>query len=140
MTNSIISASVTAQQVFNLFDDKPDDDRIISDFKSLKFTLDPAPPCEWNYQIENVDVSIDHESNNVSRNFYLLIKINIDSKSYESVREMMEEEGYYDEDDGFNWSNAINYFIADTTIAPDYADFDSENLNIEIIDIDTHSK
>lgn len=80
-------------------------------------------------------MSINRKANTLLRIFSLSIYINIDERSIEAVKEMMGNEGYFDEDDGFDWSSAINYFIADTTVAPDYANFESENVEISIMDV-----
>ena len=130
-----IIAGVTAEQAFDIFDNAPSDKVILKNFKALKFTLDPAPPCEWTYDLQNVEVSINRKAKTLSRTFSLSIYINIDERSIEAVKEMMGNEGYFDEDDGFDWSSAINYFIADTTVAPDYANFESENVDISIMDV-----
>ena len=81
----------------------------------------------------HIDVS--KEENAVTRNFSLVVIINIDQSSIEVVKEMMTAEGYYNDNNGFDWSSAINYFIADTTVAPEYADFLSENIDIEIMEL-----
>jgi len=129
-----IISEVKAEQTFDLFDGAPSDKVILKNFKELKFTLDPAPPCEWTYNLQNVEVSINKKEKTVSRTYSLSIIINIDQSNIEAVKEMMRDEGYFDEDDGFNWSSAINYFIADTTVVPDYANFDSENVDINIME------
>jgi hypothetical protein len=133
--NSIcIVATVVAEQTFKIFSENaPSDDQIRKDFEAVKFTLDPAPPCRWKYELNNVHIVVSKEDNFVTRNFSLAVIINIDQSNIEFVKEMMADEGYYDNDDGFNWSSAINYFIADTTVAPDYADFLSENIDIGVM-------
>lgn len=132
-----IIASISSEQTFDLFDDSLPDKVILKEFKALKFTLDPAPPCEWSYDIQSVEVSLDRKNKTVSRAFSLSLNININQSNINSVKEMMGDEGYFDEDDGFDWSSAINYFIADTTVVPDYANFNSENVDIDIIEVDS---
>ena len=135
--NSIcIVVTVIAEQTFKIFsEDTPSDDQITKDFEAVKFTLDPAPPCRWKYELNNVHIVVSKEDNIVTRNFSLAVIINIDQSNIEFVKEMMADEGYYDKDDGFNWSSAINYFIADTTVASDYADFLSENIDIGVMEL-----
>ena len=130
-----IVATITADQTFNLSEDAPPDEVIIQDFKAVKFTLDPAPPCDWKYELNSVQVDVSKESSIVTRNFSLAVIVNIDQSTFEDVKEMMAEEGYYDEDDGFDWSSAISYFIADTTVAPEYADFDNENVDVDVTEV-----
>ena len=130
-----IVATVTAEQTFNLSEDAPLNEAIIKDFEGVKFTLDPAPPCEWKHELNSVQVDVVKENGIVTRSFSLTVIVNIDQSTIEDVREMMAEEGYYDEDDGFDWSSAISYFIADTTVAPEYADFDSENVDVDVMEV-----
>ena len=130
-----IMATVTAEQTFNLSNDAPSDKTIIKDFEAVKFTLDPSPPCDWKHKLKNVQVKVKKGGNTVARSFLLELIVNIDQNTIEAVKEMMAEEGYYDESDGFNWSSAINYFIADTTVPPEYADFDSENVDIDVMEV-----
>ena len=130
-----IVATITAEQRFNLSEDAPSDKVIIQDFNAVKFTLDPGPPCEWKHVLNSVQVDVSKESGTVTRSFSLAVIVNIDQSTIEAVKEMMAEEGYYDEDDGFDWSSAISYFIADTTVAPEYADFDSENVDVDVMEV-----
>jgi len=130
-----ILATIIAEQAFNFSEDAPSDAQIIKDFEAVKFALDPAPPCDWKYELNSVHIDVSKEEKAVTRNFSLVVIINIDQSSIEVVKEMMMDEGYYDENDGFDWSSAINYFIADTTVAPKYADFLSENIDIEIMEL-----
>ncbi len=130
-----IVATVTAEQTFNLSEDSPPAESVTMDFQNVKFTLDPSPPCEWKYEVKNIHISVDKESNTVVRSFSLAVIINIDKSTIEAVKNMMAEEGYYDEDDGFDWTSAINYFIADTTVSPEYADFHRENVDIDVMEV-----
>ena len=130
-----IVATVTAEQTFNLSEDSPPAESVTMDFQNVKFTLDPSPPCEWKYEVKNINISVDKESNTVVRSFSLAVIINIDQSTIEAVKNMMAEEGYYDEDDGFDWTSAINYFIADTTVSPEYADFHRENVDIDVMEV-----
>ena len=130
-----IITTITAEQKFNLSEDAPSDEVIIHDFEAVKFTLDPAPPCEWKHVLNSVQVDVTKEDGAVTRSFSLAVIVNIDQSTIEAVKEMMAEEGYYDEDDGFDWSSAISYFIADTTVAPEYADFDSENVDVDSMEV-----
>jgi hypothetical protein len=130
-----IVATVTAEQTFNLSEDSPPAESVTMDFQNVKFTLDPSPPCEWKYEVKNINISVDKESNTVVRSFSLAVIINIDKSTIEAVKNMMAEEGYYDEDDGFDWTSAINYFIADTTVSPEYADFHRENVDIDVMEV-----
>ena len=134
--NSIcIVATVTAEQTFNFSEDAPSDDQITKDFAAVKFILDPAPPCSWKYELNSVHVDVIKEDNTVKRNFSVEVIINIDQSNFEFVKAMMADEGYYDKVDGFDWSSAINFFIADTTVAPEYADYLSENIDIVVVEI-----
>lgn len=130
-----IVATITVDQTFNLSEDAPSDEVIIQDFKVVKFTLDPAPPCDWKHVLNSVQVDVNKKGGTVTRNFSLAVIVNIDQSTIEAVKEMMAEEGYYDEDDGFDWSSAISYFIADTTVASEYADFDNENVDVDIMEV-----
>lgn len=130
-----IVATVNARQTFNLSEDSPPAESVTKDFQNVKFTLDPSPPCEWKYEVNDVQVTVDKESNTVVRSFSLAVIVNIDQSTIESVKNMMFDEGYYDEDDGFDWTSAINYFIADTTVSPEYADFDRENVDIDVMEV-----
>ena len=130
-----IVATVSAMQIFNLSEDSPPEMTVIRDLQTVKFTLDPSPPCEWKYEVNNVQVDVDKKNNTLTRSFSLAVIVNVDQGSIEAVKEMMADEGYYDEEDGFNWSGAINYFIADITVSPEYADFDREDVDIDVMEV-----
>jgi len=132
-----IVATITVWQTFNLFENAPSDKVIIQDFEAVKFTLDPAPPCEWRHELNSVQVEVSKKSGTITRSFSLAVIVNIDQSNIEAIKEMMAEEGYYDKDDGFDWFSAINYFIADTAVAPEYADFESENVDVDILEVDS---
>ena len=132
-----IVATITTGQTFNLSENAPSDKEIIQDFEAVKFTLDPAPPCEWTHELNSVQVEVSKKSGTITRNLSLAVILNIDQSNIEAVTEMMAEEGYYDKDDGFDWFSAINYFIADTAVAPEYADFESENVDVDILEVDS---
>jgi hypothetical protein len=53
------------------------------------------------------------------------------------VKEFMAEEGYFDDDDEeFDWINAVNYCIADTTLCDEeYAEFVSESVNLDLLEV-----
>lgn len=132
-----IVATITADQNFHLSNNAPSEENIVKDFEAVKFTLDPAPPCGWKYDLNDVNVIVDMANHRVSRSFTLAVILNIDESNINEVKEMMEEEGYFDGDDGFNWTSAISYFIADTTIAPSYADFDNEEVDVDVMEIES---
>ena len=130
-----IVATVIAKQVFNFSEDAPSDDELIKGFEAVKLTLDPAPPCDWKYELSSVHIDVTKGGNTVSRNFSLALIINIDQSSINNIKKMMVDEGYYDDAVGFDWSGAINFLITDTTIAPEYADFFSEDVDIDVMEL-----
>ena len=86
--NSIcIVVTVIAEQTFKIFsEDTPSDDQITKDFEAVKFTLDPAPPCSWKYELNSVHVDVIKEDNTVKRNFSVEVIINIDQSNFEFVK------------------------------------------------------
>lgn len=100
--------------------------------------MDPEPPCAWkvtDLKVEGIQI----EGDEVNRTYSCSISIDAGEEETEDLKEFMEEEGYYD-DGEFDWIQAVNYFIADTTGFPgsassEYGSFDSENVNLDLLEI-----
>lgn len=104
-------------------------------FKNIELTLDPAPPCKWavsDLKVEGVEI----DGADVTRIYSATITVSCGENEYDDVAGFMENEGYYDaDDDEFNWTAAINYMIADTTLCPDYAEFVQESVDLDLVEI-----
>ena len=122
---------VSASQIFELSDDKPDSNQqIINDLTEISLVLDPEPPCKWSVADLNVE-EVKVVEDKVHRTYSCTINIQAGADEMEDLEQFMEDEGYF-EDEKFDWVQAVNYFIADTTIAPDYAEFSKENVTLKV--------
>jgi len=127
-----VTAFVESSQRYDLDGEIiPDHDQIAKDFNEIEVTLDPAIHCEW--KVEDIKVvSFEITDDQVTRDYSCMVSIMVNEEEFDSFREFMEEEGYYDEDEeAFDWENAINCFLTDVCDV-DYASFDGASVNIDV--------
>ena len=125
----------TSSQHFEL-DDPSEQAEAIEEFAEFNIELDPEvddPPFE--VRIDNkADEELRVEGTAVHRRISCAIALKV--TDLEAFNELLEEEDWYDPSDGeYELSSAVNYWICDTTCAPDYADFVSESCDYEVLQI-----
>lgn len=131
-----VTIFVEASQIFDLIEDRPDNDQIEKDFSLIECILDPAPPCAWKV----TDLKVDHvkiDGDQLRRQYSCTITISAGEDEIENLKTFMDEEGYYDADEEeFDWHQGINFCIAETTCCnEDYATWNSDNVSLDVMEI-----
>ena len=122
-----------SSQRFEL-EDEGDRQGAIEDFSEFDIEIDSEledPPFET--KISNKTV-IDLVIDGVKVTRTISCQIHLQVTDEDEFRSLMDEEMWYDEDDNtYNIINAINYWICDTCIAPDCAEFVSESCDYDVV-------
>lgn len=127
--------SYTSTQHFEL-DDASELAEALEEFAEFDIELDPEvdePPFEVSIS-NKVVVDLRVEGTAVRRRISCAIALKV--TDLEAFNELLEEEDWYDPSDGeYELSSAVNYWICDTTCAPDYAEFVRESCDYDVLQI-----
>ena len=124
-----------SRQKFLLHDDGQADEAL-QDFADFDIELDPEvddAPFRTKVSDKKVhDMAV--SGTLVTRRIKCAIHLEV--TDLEAFHELMEEEMWYDEDEGeYQIVRAVNYWICDTTVGPDYADFAGESCEYEVLQV-----
>ena len=90
---------------------------------------DPSDGAEAREEFADFDIELDPEVDEPP------FEVSISNKVV-AFNELLDEEDWYDPSDGeYELSSAVNYWICDTTCAPDYADFVSESCDYDVLQV-----
>ncbi len=106
------------------------------EFADFDIEIDPEvddPPFEVSIS-NKVVADLRVEGTAVHRHISCAIAIKV--TDLEAFNKLLDEESWYDPSDGeYEISSAVNYWICDTTCAPDYANFISESCDYDVVQI-----
>lgn len=127
--------SYTSDQIFEL-DDLDDADDAREEFANFDIEIDPEiddPPFDTtirNKAVQNLRI----EGTTVHRRLKCDIHLTVNDVA--EFQSLMQDEDWYDPNEGeYEIVSAVNYWICDTTCAPDFAEFSRESCDYDVLQI-----